>query len=98
MRHDWFVQVMIGNELQFGLPDLFIAHPRYGQKWVEVKNPLKFSFTERQVQKFPKLHAAGVGIWVLFSATDDELGKLFKPANGMEILLNWCNGVYNKGR
>lgn len=89
---------MIGNALQFGLPDLFTAHPRYGQKWIEVKNWDKFSFTERQIQKFPVLHAAGVGIWVLFRATDEELQKLFEPANGMTIMINWCNGVYNKGR
>lgn len=97
-RHDWFVKVIVGNMYQYGIPDLYAAHARYGQKWIEVKNPASFSFTERQQQEFPKMHAAGVGIWVLFSDEDAELMKLFKPANGMEILQNWLLGVYNKGR
>ncbi len=91
---DWYIKVIIGNALQHGLPDLFVAHARWGQKWVEVKNPASFSFTERQQQNFPKMHAAGVGVWVLFDDRDDELLKLTKPANWFEIMFAWqYNGV-----
>lgn len=83
---------------QHGVPDLFAAHRRFGQKWIEVKNPLSFSFTDRQQQNFPLMDSAGVGIWVLFSDTDEELAKLTKPANWLEIYLKWVNNVNGKVR
>lgn len=92
----WFVQVILGNAIQNGMPDLFVSHPRWGQKWIEVKNPGGYSFTERQQQKFPILHAHGVGIWILFSAEDDELVKLTKPANWFEVFFAWQTGHNNK--
>lgn len=92
--HEWFVQVFIGNALQHGIPDLFAAHPNFGQKWIEVKYKPHLSFTQRQQQKFPKMHAAGIGIWVLFDSTDEEILKLLKPANWMQIYLNWINKAY----
>lgn len=95
---DWFVQVIVGNALQNGMPDLFVAHPNWGQKWIEVKNPVSFSFTTRQQQKFPILHAAGVGIWILFSADDDELIKLTKPANWFEVFFKWQTSALNPRR
>lgn len=78
---------------QFGLPDLFAAHTKYGQRWIEVKNPLAFSFTPAQIIEFPKLHAAGVGIWILFDSTVEELTKLTKPANWFQIYHNWSVGA-----
>jgi len=93
-QHDWYVKVMIGNMYQFGIPDLFAAHIKYGQRWIEVKNPTKFSFTQAQIIEFPKLHAAGVGIWILFSAEDNELLKLFKPANWGEIFFRWSANAH----
>lgn len=94
--HDWYVKVMVGNMYQFGIPDLYVAHRKYGQKWLEVKNPLKFSFTDRQQENFPLMDAAGVGIWILFSDSDEELGKLFKPANWLEVYLKWVNNANGK--
>lgn len=90
---DFFVQVMIGNAYQFGIPDLFAAHRSYGQKWIEVKNPAQYSFTDRQQQKFPLMHAAGVGIWILFSAEPEEILKLTKPCNWLSIYSKWLAGV-----
>lgn len=92
-KHDWFTQVIIGNAIQHGLPDLFVSHARLGMKWIEVKNPKAFSFTERQQQKFPLMHAAGVGIWVLFSDHEDELFKITKPPNWFEIMFRWQHGA-----
>ncbi len=95
-KGDWFVQVMHGNLFQYGVPDLFIAHLKFGQRWVEVKNPLAFSFTKAQLDNFPKMHAAGVGIWILFSAEPSELQKLFRPANWLEIYLKWVTNANGK--
>lgn len=88
---EWYVKVMIGNTYQFGVPDLYAAHTRFGQRWIEIKNPEKFSFTAAQLIEFPKLHAAGVGIWILFSANDEEVMKLFKPANWFEVYYKWAS-------
>ncbi len=88
---EWYTKVMIGNMWQFGVPDLFAAHCRHGQRWIEVKNPAQFSFTPAQLVEFPKLHAAGVGIWILFS--HKEIDKLFKPANWLTVYLNWVNNA-----
>lgn len=90
---EWYVKVCIGNAYQFGLPDLFVAHVKYGMRWIEVKNPLAFSFTAAQLIEFPKLHAAGVGIWILHSAEVNEMEKLFKPANWFEIFFKWSHGA-----
>lgn len=91
---DWFVKVIVGNATQFGLPDIFAAHPHFGSKWIEMKKREKFSFTPAQQIEFPKLHSAGVGIWILFDSTDEEILKLAKPANWWGIYFEWLS----KGR
>lgn len=87
---DWFVQVLHGNLYQFGMPDLFIAKRGFGYRFVEVKNPVKYAFTGAQLETFPKLQAAGVGIWVLTAATEHEYKKLFLPANWYHYLDKAC--------
>lgn len=88
---EWYVKVMHGNAFQFGVPDLFAAHLNKGQRFIEVKNPGAYSFTPAQSIEFPKLHAAGVGIWVLFGVQD--IPKLYGPANWQEIYLRWSYGA-----
>lgn len=80
-REGWFVIVTHGNAFMSGLPDLYACHRAHGQRWIEVKNPAKFSFTKAQWDVFPKLAEQNVGVWVLTSATDHELGLLLKPPN-----------------
>lgn len=80
-QRDWFVKVLHGNMYQSGLPDLYAVKRRYGQRFIEVKNPKKFKFTSAQWEDFPRLVAEGVGIWVLTAATDEEYEKLFQPPN-----------------
>lgn len=89
----WLVKITHGNMWQSGFPDLFCAHMNHGIRWVEVKNPLAFSFTAAQQIDFPKFKAAGVGIWILMGAGADELLKLHKPANWWEVYYLWLNGV-----
>ena len=78
---NWFVKNTHGNMYQSGLPDLYCAHKRYGTRWIEVKNPGKYAFTPAQLETFPQMTAAGVGIFVLTAATDTEYDKLFGPPN-----------------
>lgn len=77
----WLVKETHGNIYQSGFPDLFAASKRYGTRWIEVKNPKAYSFTPAQMETFPMFSAHGVGIWILISDHDQEINKLFGPAN-----------------
>jgi hypothetical protein len=72
---------MHGNVYQQGIPDLYIYHEEYGQRWIDVKNPDRYEFTKHQKVKWPKWERFGVGIWILVAATEDEYDKLFEPPN-----------------
>ncbi len=80
-KKGWFVKVMHGNLYQSGVPDLYAAKRRCGTRWIEVKKPVGYSFTEAQHRDFPRMASEGVGIWILVAATEIEFQKLFKPAN-----------------
>jgi len=75
----WFVKETHGNMYQSGFPDLYAAHRRYGARWIEVKFREQYHFTPAQIETFPKMSAAGVGIWILTSDTETDL--LMGPAN-----------------
>lgn len=78
----WHVERMIGNAFQMGIPDLFIAHPKWGQRWLDVKRPGKnYSFTKAQKLKWPVWEAFNIPIWILTAATQEEYDKLFQPPN-----------------
>jgi hypothetical protein len=78
---EWHVERMLGNSYQFGIPDLFCYHPKWGMRWVEVKRPEGFAFTKRQKQRFPVWEAAKIGIWILTAATQEQYDLLFQPPN-----------------
>lgn len=84
--YGWTVLVTHGSAYQSGFPDLYCMHPKYGSRWVEVKNPTAYQFTAAQLQTFPMFQACGVGIWVLTAATDIEIDKIFKPPNWVMFL------------
>jgi hypothetical protein len=73
---------------QSGFPDIFACHPKYGQRWIEVKLPeMKGSkFTAAQLEDFNKLCAFGSGVWILTGATESEYEKLFKRSNWWQYL------------
>lgn len=77
----WLVEVMHGNLFQKGVPDLYIAHTEHGQRWIDVKNPVAYTFTKAQRRKWPIWEKHGVGIWILVAATEEEYDKLWKPPN-----------------
>lgn len=83
----WHVKKTHGNMYQSGFPDLFCCHSLYGSRWVEIKNPLSYSFTRAQMDEFPKMCANGSGVWVLVAATESEYQKLFKEANWYTYLM-----------
>lgn len=76
----WFVLKTHGNIYQMGLPDLYVAHVKYGTRWIETKNPKAYSFTPAQLVTFREMAAAGVGIWVVTDALQVP-DILFMPAN-----------------
>ena len=89
LRHrSWIVKSTHGNIYQYGFPDLYIAHRSYGVRWIEIKNPDGYRFTGAQLEFFHQLASAGVGVWVLTAATEDEYKKLFSPANWHYFLMN----------
>lgn len=77
----WYVKETHGNMYQSGFPDLYCSHVKYRQRWVEVKNPLQYSFTSAQRENFPLMSANGSPIWILTAATEDEYRKLWCPEN-----------------
>jgi len=78
---EWCVEVTNGNIYQVGFPDLYLAHAKYGTRWVDVKNPERYTFTPAQRIKWPLWDSFGVGIWILTAANKDEYDKLFGPPN-----------------
>jgi hypothetical protein len=35
----WYVKDTFGSIYQYGFPDQYACHPRYGYRWIEYKNP-----------------------------------------------------------
>ena len=79
----WLVERMIGNMMQFGIPDLYIAHKEHGDRWVDLKNPVSYEFTFRQIEKWKVWEKHGVGIWII--TCNDDYHKLFEPPNMMKF-------------
>lgn len=82
----WYVKETHGNIYQHGFPDLYACHRSYGARWIEVKNPIQYSFTKSQLETFPMFVAHGVGVWILTAATEEEYQKLFKSCNWYQFL------------
>jgi hypothetical protein len=85
---EWLIRETHGNMYQTGFPDIYAAHRKYGQRWIEVKDPKRKGdiFTPAQHEFFPQLHAAGVGVWILVGDSDSEIEKLFKAPNWWQFL------------
>lgn len=81
----WHVMETHGNLYQKGFPDLYCIHSKHRQRWIEVKNPLNYSFTPAQLDNFPIINRVA-GIWILVAATEEEYAKLFGPPNWWKYL------------
>ena len=82
---DWYIERMVGNAYQNGIPDLYCHHKKWGGRWVEVKRPEGYSFTLRQRQKWPEWEKAGIPIYILTAATQEQYDLLFGPPNWREF-------------
>lgn len=80
-QRGWLVERMIGNQLQKGIPDIYIYHHEHGARWVDLKNPVDYEFTSAQKWKWPIWESHGVGIWIITGWTDEEYDKLFAEPN-----------------
>lgn len=64
-KRKWWVHVTFATPESKGLPDLICHHLTHGMRWIELKYEVKFSFTPAQLDCFPKMTAAGAGIWIV---------------------------------
>lgn len=97
-RMKWNIKITHGNIYQAGLPDLYCVHPNHRQRWIEVKclnGPYQkgYRFTKDQLEFFPLIAEASVGIWVLATPPDpseeqiiEQYKLLWKPANWWAFL------------
>jgi len=78
----WLVERMIGNAFQLGIPDLYVHHPKWGARWIDVKRPGgNHRFTKAQKRKWPVWESFGIGIWILTAANQKAYDTLFAPPN-----------------
>ena len=77
----WLVERTHGSAFMRGFPDLYLAHPKWGQRWVDVKVEGAYSFTKAQRMKWPIWEQHGVGIWILTGSDQANYDKLFAPQN-----------------
>lgn len=80
-ERDWLVERMIGNAFQRGIPDLYCFRRDFGERWIDVKAPGKYSFTDQQKKKWPVWDSFGRGIYIITAATQDQYDLLFGPPN-----------------
>lgn len=81
----WHVERMLANAYQAGIPDLYCFHRKWGSRWIEVKRPDKYTFTKAQRRKWPEWEEAGIPIYILTAATQEQYDLLFKPPNWREF-------------
>jgi len=77
----WHVEIMVGSAFQTGIPDLYCFQRRWGERWVDAKQPKNYTFTKAQKFKWPIWERVGIGIWIMVAATQTEYDKLFQPPN-----------------
>lgn len=77
----WVCMVTHGSEYQQGFPDLYILHPKFEHRWVEVKRPTGYCFTPAQQKFFPIIANSRGKIFIMTAATEAEYDKLFKEPN-----------------
>jgi len=84
----WHVERLVGNAFQTGIPDLFLGHPRYGTRWVDVKVYGRYSFTKAQKKKWPIWEKYGIGIWIIGAKSKQDCTKEHMLEEYERILLN----------
>lgn len=77
----WYCLRTHGNAYQAGFPDLYVAHKRYGTRWIEIKKIVGSRFTQSQIDVFTAFSSKDIGVWVITGYTEYEERKLFASAN-----------------
>lgn len=77
----WLVKATHGSAFARGWPDLFCWHREYGLKWVDIKVLGRCKLTKAQIQTWPQWQKAGLDVWIMVAATEEEYAKLFQPGN-----------------
>jgi hypothetical protein len=78
----WLVQRMAAGAFQWGVPDLYVHHPKWGARWIDVKRPGRnYTFTRAQKLTWPAWESFGVGIWILTAANQEAYDLLFAAPN-----------------
>lgn len=77
----WYTKIMHGNQFQSGIPDLFCYHKEYGMRWIDAKNPKRYSYTVAQIKLWPVLESHGCGVFILFEGDAANYKLLFQPPN-----------------
>lgn len=90
----WWVNPTHGNACQSGFPDLFCLHPKKGMRWIEVKTPGKWEFTDAQKVWYPRFVHCKIPVWILMSASAESLALLDGPSNIAHYLLRRSLGMY----
>lgn len=91
----WYTVKMHGNKFQSGIPDLYCAHPKYGQRWIELKTR-DGVMTSAQCRTFPKFHKAGVKIFIIGAVSDIGTPGSNKGIFGSKS--NWLPYMNKKNR
>jgi len=92
----WMVERMIGNALQKGIPDLYVFHPQFGARWIDIKNPGRYNFTNAQKQKWPIWTQHGCGIWIITNDDKEQYDKLFAAPNWLDYWKNSWGDPFNQ--
>jgi hypothetical protein len=82
----WHTERLVGMAWQSGLSDLFACHPKFGIRFIEIKQEDHYRFTQAQKCKFPILMNYGCGVWILTEATNEQYQRLFKTPNLWDYL------------
>lgn len=88
----WYCRSTHGNAYQSGFPDVFACKRNYGVRWIEVKRPTGYKFTQAQHRVFKAFSSKNIGIWVLTSKELHERNKLYGPSNWYHYL-NTSRGI-----
>jgi hypothetical protein len=75
----WNVERMIGNSQQFGIPDIYVAHRKHGERWIDLKCATGWDLTSAQRIKWPVWESFKIGIWII--TCNNDYPKLFEPPN-----------------
>ena len=66
----WLVEKVHGSMYMQGWPDFYCFHPRFGQRWLEMKIPKDGLLETTQVRKFRKWQAFGIVVVVATTVKD----------------------------